>query len=51
MGQAGCYECRELSGGSCGWDGAYGEVSGIVGKVLTLDLGGSYRAVSFGTIH
>ena len=21
MGQAGCYECRELSGGSCGWEG------------------------------
>lgn len=29
-------------GGSCGWDGACGEASGIAGKVLTLDLGGSY---------
>lgn len=32
-------------------DGACGEASGIAGKVLTLDLGGSYRRVSFGTIH
>lgn len=39
------------NGGSCGWDGACGQASGIAGKVLTLDLGGSYRHVSFGTVH